>query len=210
MTYLTIEAINSNTIFSPLGHEEEFKRRIFLENFERCMTIREFQKTAGKIIKKKVNQTNTAKIIEDELNHPVKQWKHCFELCSRRKSYNIKTTMDSRGMKDFIKKTCYSKKGLLMSTRYDRVYRAVKYYIRNAGYKQRDYDTYKYTDYGTYLQRMGLFKFLEQFDFSKRDYDVLHVGTVKYVGIHGFEFGGVAMATQPRVFKYYKQKYGIL
>ena len=54
MTYLDINAINSNPIFAPLGEEANFKRRIFLNNFSRCMTIRPFQKTAGILIKKAI------------------------------------------------------------------------------------------------------------------------------------------------------------
>jgi hypothetical protein len=62
---LSIQSINSNPIFAPLGHEEEFKQRIFLENFQRCMTIREFQKTAGLEIKKKLTETPSAKAFKE-------------------------------------------------------------------------------------------------------------------------------------------------
>jgi hypothetical protein len=68
MTFLTLDAINSNALFAPIGHEEEFKRRIFLDNFQRAMTIREFQKTAGLEIKKKIYKTKTATLITDELD----------------------------------------------------------------------------------------------------------------------------------------------
>ena len=62
---LSIQSINSNPIFAPLGHEEEFNQRIFLENFQRCMTIREFQKTAGLEIKKKLTETPSAKAFKE-------------------------------------------------------------------------------------------------------------------------------------------------
>ena len=63
--YKTLKQINENPIYAPIGCEEEFKRRIFLDNFQRCMNIREFQKTAGIIIKKKITGIHPlAKIIQ--------------------------------------------------------------------------------------------------------------------------------------------------
>ena len=77
MTYLELNAINSNPIFAPLGEEATYKRRIFLENFKRCMTIRTFQKTAGIIIKKAVTGIHpTAKLMKPI----IKKWeKHNVE-----------------------------------------------------------------------------------------------------------------------------------
>ncbi len=60
---MTLNQINNNPMFAPLGHEDEFKRRLFLENFRRCMTVRQFQKTAGLEIKKKVEATPTSLIM---------------------------------------------------------------------------------------------------------------------------------------------------
>tara|TARA_R100001460_G_scaffold96253_1_gene138644 strand:+ start:161 stop:850 length:690 start_codon:yes stop_codon:yes gene_type:complete len=65
---MTIDQINNNPICAPIGHEEEFKRRIFLDNFRRCMTIREFQKTAGLEIKKKVEATPTARAMKEVID----------------------------------------------------------------------------------------------------------------------------------------------
>ena len=66
---MTIDQINNNPIFAPIGNEEEFKRRLFLENFQRCMTIREFQKTAGVEIKKKVIATKPALAMKEMLDY---------------------------------------------------------------------------------------------------------------------------------------------
>lgn len=70
---MTINQINNNPVFAPIGHEEEFKRRLFLDNFRRCMTIRQFQKTAGLEIKKKVEATPSAlamrPVIDKYTNH---------------------------------------------------------------------------------------------------------------------------------------------
>ena len=66
---MTIDQINNNPVFAPIGHEEEFKRRIFLDNFRRCMTIREFQKTAGLEIKKKVEATPTALAMREVMDY---------------------------------------------------------------------------------------------------------------------------------------------
>jgi len=65
---MTIDQINNNPIFAPIGNEEEFKRRLFLDNFQRCMTIREFQKTAGVEIKKKVLATKPALAMKEMLD----------------------------------------------------------------------------------------------------------------------------------------------
>jgi len=74
MTYLELNAINSNPIFAPLGEEATFKRRIFLENFQRCMTIRTFQKTAGIEIKKIITGIHpTAKLMKPIINKWEKQ-----------------------------------------------------------------------------------------------------------------------------------------
>ena len=62
MTYLTIEQLNNNAIYAPIGYEKEFKRRLFLDNFNRCMNIREFQKTAGCVIRQKLNTHPVAKL----------------------------------------------------------------------------------------------------------------------------------------------------
>lgn len=74
--YKTLKQINENPIYAPLGHEEAFKRRIFLDNFERCMNIREFQKTAGIIIKKKITGIHPAAKC---MAAPIKEWKENFE-----------------------------------------------------------------------------------------------------------------------------------
>ena len=66
---MTINQINNNPAFAPIGHEEEFKRRIFLDNFRRCMTIRQFQKTAGLEIKKKVEATPTALAMREVIDY---------------------------------------------------------------------------------------------------------------------------------------------
>ena len=71
---LTIKSINSNPIFAPLGHEEDFKRRLFLDNFNKCMTIRQFEKTAGLEIKKKLTETPTAKAMKELINDIGEYW----------------------------------------------------------------------------------------------------------------------------------------
>ena len=67
MTYLTIEQLNNNAIYAPIGYEKEFKRRLFLDNFNRCMNIREFQKTAGCVIRQKLNTHPVAKLMKVEI-----------------------------------------------------------------------------------------------------------------------------------------------
>ena len=66
---MTINQINNNPVFAPIGHEEEFKRRLFLDNFRRCMTIRQFQKTAGLEIKKKVEATPSALAMREAIDY---------------------------------------------------------------------------------------------------------------------------------------------
>ena len=66
---MTLDEINNNVAFAPIGHEEAFKKRINIyELFAKCMTIRTFQKTAGAVVRKKLNTHPTAKIMNDAFN----------------------------------------------------------------------------------------------------------------------------------------------
>jgi hypothetical protein len=129
MTYLELNAINSNPIFAPLGEEATYKRRIFLENFKRCMTIRTFQKTAGIEIKKAVTGIHpTAKIMKPL----IKKWEEQNLLSFR--GYNItflqymkwyvRSFWNERKIKERIinqyQETLTSKSGRWVNTRIER------------------------------------------------------------------------------------------
>ena len=161
MTYLTIEAINNNTLFAPIGYEEDFKRRIFLDNFNRCMTIREFQKTAGIEIKKKVNITPTAQIVKDQIEKDIARdtapYYHKFNTSgsSYWRCKSIYSKMDSllnehRKYPEII----LNKKGQIILTRFKRFKRAVSLFkqISTGIYDQRgtwsNINAVNYIDWG--------------------------------------------------------------
>lgn len=179
-TYKTITQINSNPIYAPIGYEEEFKRRIFLDNFNRCMTIRTFQKTAGIEIKKKVNLTPTAKIIKDELElgknlelrgkllNQLQRVINGYPLDSM-KMKSISKGQYSKEVVQYFDKLCTTKKGKYVDTRVERMRNIIEKYRRALGHI---YSTYEYRQRNVeFLLRVGFKKYIESFDFTKKGCD---------------------------------------
>ena len=138
MAYLTIEQINSNPIYAPIDYKEEFKRRLFLDNFQRCMTIRTFQKTAGKVIREKLNTHPIAKIMKPHIDdwqeenaiyndyHKISFYKHICVYTAQRKPI-LRYTVE-KSTYPYYKELLSNKKGKIVQTRKDRLQRIIHFY----------------------------------------------------------------------------------
>ena len=173
MTYLTLNQINSNPLYAPLGEEATFKRRIFLDNVSRCMTIREFQKTAGIEIKKKLTETPSAKALRLTIESFHKNYKY-FSLNN---FGNFYFTV-SQNKEENILKTCAkyytTKKGKVVKTRKERVKELVynwvnhnRFYYRN-GNRNEDNDA---------LFRVGFYRIMDSFEKEISKGDILQSHT---------------------------------
>ena len=177
-TYKTLKQINENPIYAPIGCEEEFKRRIFLDNVQRALTIRTFQKTAGVVIRKKLNTHPTAKIISKTffkgldlrsyynlfagghlrrhmtpVAKKICQW-YDDETCDFKKSLYIQP---------YIKRSWLStKKGKVIKTRVKRFVEVANNYFRVDLTHNYHYvnDRFFYERDNAYL-RMGFMKFMD-------------------------------------------------
>jgi len=158
---LSLQTINSNSIYAPIGHEQEFNRRIFLDNFYRCMTIREFQKTAGYEIKKKVCETPIAKIMKEK-NFNIDR----IRKCNLTKDINDlwKTTQYDRVKTKYIDKKYHKyvlfKNGNVSIQKVKRFQEALEFYRHFANcFGNGNTDHQKI---GTNLMNMGFNKFLDE------------------------------------------------
>lgn len=169
---LSLKAINNNPIFAPIGYEAEFKRRIFLDNFQRCMTVRTFQKTACLEIKKKLSETPTAKIMKKyikeiklgysrhisnaDYNGDNSKW---FLACSRRDRKRIKKFYNRGNIRNLY---C-TKGGAVVNSRKKRVEYALEQYFWNTGGNFWNWQL------DEKLIEAGFYKFMESLDYSSKN-----------------------------------------
>jgi len=160
----TLAQINSNPLYAPLGEEALFKRRITLENFKKCLTIREFQKTAGREFIKSPSVKAIKPFIE---KYHKKQFQ--FELYSNYKFYEFWINSLSYpviyGVKRIdiknhpeIKKLYTSKSGKRINSRYVRIWELISVFEKHKG---------RFTGHtgeeSEALRRIGFFKVIDNF-----------------------------------------------
>jgi len=177
---MTLNQINSNPLCAPIGEETLFKKRIFFDNLSKCMTIRQFQKTAGIEIKKAITGIHpTAKIMNQFIN--IVKDRYFLEDTDNfsREAFiklNINTDYAERTLNlKYIKKLYTFKNGKTIKCRLERVKMLIHWwdYENNLYYKNSKKDKYE-----AYL-RLGFYKYLDyNEEFIKTDYGFRIAGSL--------------------------------
>ena len=193
---LSLETINNLPECAPLGHETKFNRRLFKDNFNRCCTIREFQKTVLTIVRAKVLPTPTSRIITERWINIALRWSNMFPIPPWKRNdndlYHMKIKYGLRryfrhfegrntpriySLKDYEVKhppaAVLNKKGYIVKTRQNRLNRWAFYWRiyleRNLyvpNYIMKDANVEQLI--ADRLLQIGLPKFLESRDLTKK------------------------------------------
>jgi hypothetical protein len=184
MTLQLANQINRLPECAPLGYEEQYLRRLFLDNFFRCCRVREFQKSVLWILKSKLHAPHND-IMKERLDKQYKIYMrynlncpydradffdHRFQRrppCFSSLPYYLD---DSTRHDPYLLSLCKTKGGKVIKCRLDRVIYWVSFYthvIYNYLYNTKDYAT-DLKPYADKILRIGYYRFIESRDLTKK------------------------------------------
>lgn len=187
MTLQLANQINRLPECAPLGYEEQYLRRLFLDNFFRCCRVREFQKIVLWIIKSKLHAPHND-IMKERLDKQYNIYLR-YQHYHVNRHYSIDEWFDRRFQRNppvfkslsyylddstrhdpYLLSLCKTKGGKVIKCRLDRVIYWHGFYqmlIHSYLYNTNNYAT-DLKPYADKLLRIGYYRFLESRDLTKK------------------------------------------